>query len=110
MAETDESRRRVLRWAVLSLPALAVTTNARAAAAAPLTPLTTSDPTAKALGFIPNAAKVDLKTDPTFKVGSHCGDCAQFTGKPGAARGPCKIFVGHTVPETGWCRVWIKKP
>jgi hypothetical protein len=55
------------------------------AGAAALTPLDPNDPTAKALGFVNDATKVD------------------------AAAG-CNIFAGHSVPAGGWCKVYAPKP
>jgi High potential iron-sulfur protein len=79
------------------------------AAAAGLPPLDPNDPTAKALGFVADASKVDSKTHPTFKSGQKCGTCAQFQGKAGDAAAACTIFAGKSVPEGGWCQVWAQK-
>jgi high potential iron-sulfur protein len=81
-----------------------------AAVAADPTPLDPNDPTAKALGFVPDASKVSAASNPTYKAGSKCSTCAQYTGKPSDASGPCNIFAGHTVPAGGWCSVWAAKP
>ena len=72
--------------------------------------LSESDPTAKALGFVTDASKVSAASNPTYKAGSKCSTCAQYTGKPSDASGPCNIFAGHTVPSGGWCSVWAAKP
>jgi hypothetical protein len=81
----------------------------RNAVAAALPPLDPNDPTAKALGFVSDATKVDSKTHPTFKAGQKCGTCAQFQGKPGESSAACTIFAGKSVPEGGWCQVWAQK-
>lgn len=81
----------------------------RAATAAVLPPLDPSDPTAKALGFVPDASKVDAKTYPTFKPGQKCATCAQFQGKPTDTTAACTIFAGKSVPAGGWCQVWVQK-
>jgi hypothetical protein len=81
--------------------------NAEAAALPPLDP---ADPTAKSLGFVPDATKVDASSNPTYKAGQRCGTCAQFQGKTGDASGGCNIFAGHSVPSGGWCKVWAQKP
>ena len=81
----------------------------RNAAAAALPPLDPNDPTAKALGFINDATKVDIKTHPTFKTGQKCSTCAQFQGKAGDATAACTIFAGKSVPEGGWCQVWVQQ-
>ena len=90
------------------LPALGLLGNGAAAAGLP--PLDPSDPTAKALGFVTDATKVDKAANPTYKPGQKCGTCAQFQGKPGDATAGCNIFAGHSVPATGWCKVWAQKP
>jgi hypothetical protein len=81
-----------------------------AAEAADPTPLDPADPTAKALGFVTDASKVNAASNPTYKAGAKCSTCAQYQGKASDASGPCAIFVGHTVPSGGWCQVWAAKP
>jgi high potential iron-sulfur protein len=81
----------------------------RSAEAAALPPLDPSDPTAKALGFVNDASKVDTKAYPTFKPAQKCSTCAQYQGKPGDATAACTIFAGKSVPQGGWCQVWAQK-
>jgi High potential iron-sulfur protein len=81
----------------------------RHAMAAALPPLDPADPTAKALGFVADASKVDAKAYPTFKPNQKCGTCAQFQGKAGDASAACTIFAGKSVPQGGWCQVWAQK-
>jgi hypothetical protein len=81
----------------------------RNAAAAALPPLDPSDPTAKALGFVNDGAKVDAKAYPTYKPAQKCGTCAQFQGKPTDATAACTIFAGKSVPQAGWCQVWAQR-
>ena len=83
---------------------------AQGAPATALTPLDSNDPTAKALGFMPDSSKVDAAANPTYKPTQKCASCAQFVGKAGEATGGCNIFVGHSVPQGGWCKVWAQKP
>jgi len=80
------------------------------AGAAALTPLDASDPTAKALGFVADAAKVDVAANPTYKPAQKCSSCAQYLGKAGDATAGCNIFAGHSVPAGGWCKVYAPKP
>ena len=80
------------------------------AGAAALPALDPNDPTAKALGFIADAAKVDASANPTFKPNQKCGTCAQYLGKAGETVGGCNIFAGHSVPVGGWCKVYAPKP
>ncbi|HLZ98699.1 MAG TPA: high-potential iron-sulfur protein [Steroidobacteraceae bacterium] len=78
--------------------------------AAALTPLDPNDPTAKALGFVTDASKVDAAANPTFKPSQKCNNCAQYQGKPSDATAGCNIFAGHSVPAGGWCKVYAAKP
>lgn len=89
------------------VPAIGILGSSAFAAALP--PLDPSDPTAKALGFVPDAGKVDASANPTFKPTQKCGNCAQFQGKPSDAASGCNIFAGHSVPAGGWCKVWAPK-
>ena len=106
--------RRLLAGA-LAAPVAGLALEARAAtaaapAAAPSLLVDPNDPTAKALGFVRDAGKVDAKTNPTYKAGQHCGSCAQFQGKAGETQAGCALFPGKQVPVNGWCRVWTLKP
>ena len=82
----------------------------QAVAAAPLPLLDVNDPTAKALGYVVDAAKVDAKANPTYKAGQKCAVCVQFQGKATDKQAPCPIFVGKQVVSNGWCKVWAQKP
>jgi hypothetical protein len=104
------SRRAVVKGGLIAgalMPALGMMAST---AAADLTPLDPNDPTAKGLGFSTDTNKVDAATNPTHKASQKCGNCSQFQGKPKDATGACTIFAGHTVPQGGWCRVWVQKP
>jgi hypothetical protein len=61
--------------------------------------LDSSDPTAKALGYVTKSAKPD----------ANCANCSQFQAKAGDAMGPCTIFPGKSVAAAGWCSGWVKK-
>ena len=65
--------------------------------------LTESDPTAKALGYVEDAGKVDKTKFPAYKAGARCATCNFFQGKPGDEYGPCQIFPGKAVAGKGWC-------
>jgi len=65
--------------------------------------LTESDPTAKALGYVEDASKVDKTKFPSYKAGAQCATCNFFHGKAGDAYGPCQIFPGKSVASKGWC-------
>ena len=105
------SRRIILKTglvATFGVPVLGLTV--RHAHAASPTPLDPSDPLAKSLNFVTDASKVNATANPTYKSTQKCGNCAQFQGKSGDAAAPCTIFAGHTVPQSGWCKVWAQKP
>ncbi len=104
------SRRAIVKTGFIAgalLPAIGLMS--RTASAAALPPLDPNDPTAKALGFVNDAGKVDSKTHPTFKSGQKCGTCAQFQGQASDATAACTIFAGKSVPAGGWCQVWAQK-
>jgi High potential iron-sulfur protein len=61
--------------------------------------LDSSDPTAKALGYVTKSAKSD----------ANCANCSLFQAKPGDVMGPCTIFPGKSVTSAGWCSGWVKK-
>jgi hypothetical protein len=62
-----------------------------------------SDPTAKALGYVEDASKVDKTKFPSYKAGAHCATCNFFQGKAADAYAPCQIFPGKSVNAKGWC-------
>jgi hypothetical protein len=100
------SRRQLIGSALLASALELVRTRADAAAA---TPLDVNDATARSLGFVPDAAKVDISSNPTFKIGQHCAVCAQYQGKATEERAACNIYPGRSVPAGGWCRVWTQR-
>jgi len=108
MTEEKLSRRRLLQNALAGIAAVPAATLIAGSAHAEA--LSESDPTAKSLGYVTDAAKVDPKTNPNYKAGQACANCMQYTGKDGAAEGPCNIFPGKTVKAQGWCKVWVLKP
>jgi hypothetical protein len=104
------SRRAIVKSGLIAgalLPTVGLVS--REASAAALPPLDPNDPTAKALGFVNDATKVDAKKYPTYKSTQKCANCAQFQGKPGEATAACTIFAGKSVPQGGWCQVWAQK-
>jgi hypothetical protein len=106
------SRRALVKRALVAgacIPAMGFAVRSGAAAAA-LPALDPKDPTATALGFVPDSTKVDAAANPTYKPTQKCSNCAQYQGKPGDATAACNIFVGKSVPAGGWCKVWAAKP
>ncbi len=74
-------------------------------AAAPAT-LDVKDPGAVAVGYVEDAAKVDIKKYKNYAAGSNCANCLLLQGAPGAAYRPCEFFHGKLVASAGWCAAW----
>jgi hypothetical protein len=97
------SRRRLVKTLALG---------AAAALAAGQTPaaetkkLDVKDPAAVSLGYVENAAQVDVKKYPTYVKGSSCENCLQLQGSAGNNYRPCSIFPGKLVSVSGWCSGW----
>ena len=104
------SRRAWLITAVSASAGALLRDGSATAQAAPLPHLDEKNPTAHALGYVADAAKIDPKAEVIFKVGSRCSNCLQLQGKAGDAWRPCAVFPGQLVSATGWCRVWVPKP
>lgn len=110
MMQTKFSRRAIVKGGLIAgalIPAAGLVSNFAQAAALP--PLDPNDPTAKALGFVPDATKVDAAANPTYKPTQKCGTCAQYQGKATDSAAACNIFAGKSVPAGGWCKVWVQK-
>ena len=108
MTDDKISRRQLLQGAIAGLAAVPAATLIATRADAEM--LSESDATAKSLGYVADAKKVDPKANPNYKPGQKCANCMQYTGKAGAAAGPCNIFPGKDVAAAGWCKVWVLKP
>jgi hypothetical protein len=108
MIDEKLSRRQLLQSAIAGIAAVPAVTLLAGTAGAEM--LSESDPTAKSLGYVADAKKVDAKANPNYKPGQHCANCMQYQGKAGAASGPCNIFAGKDVAAGGWCKVWVLKP
>jgi hypothetical protein len=68
--------------------------------------LDVKDPAAAALGYVENAAQVDVKKYPAFVKGSTCENCLQLQGSAGSSYRPCSLFPGKLVAVGGWCKSW----
>jgi hypothetical protein len=108
MSDEKLSRRQLLQTAIAGLAAVPVAGLFTTPAGAEM--LSESDATAKSLGYVADAKKVNAAANPNYKAGQHCANCMQYTGKAGAAAGPCNIFPGKDVAAAGWCKVWVLKP
>jgi High potential iron-sulfur protein len=109
MSESISRRDALLKIAGLAAGSGAVCAAAAAAAAEP-PHLTTTDPTAVALGYHESAGTVDPKKFTTYQPGQSCSTCLQLQGNAGDPWRPCNLFPGKLVNAGGWCRVWVKRP
>lgn len=75
-----------------------------------LIPLTETDPMAVAFKYKEDATQVDAATNPQYKAGQICENCALYQGEPGDKLGPCAIFPGKSVTAAGWCMTYAPKP
>jgi hypothetical protein len=94
-----------------AIAAAATLGQAGVSAAAELPKLPESDPTAKALGYVENAAKLDPAKEAAYQKGRTCAGCALYQ-KAQAQGGfaPCAAFPGKRVNATGWCRAFAAAP
>ena len=75
---TDEklSRRQLLQTAIVGLAAVPAAELFAGAAHAEM--LSESDPTAKSLGYVADAKKVNAAANPNYKPGQNCANCMQY--------------------------------
>lgn len=105
MAKSDDARpltrRRFLAGAALAAAA-PLLLRAPAARGAGLAPLPATNPQARALGYVADAASTK---NPARQPGSHCANCQFFQ----AGSAGCALFAGFAVAPKGWCSAWAKK-
>jgi hypothetical protein len=101
-------RRTALKIIPIAVVALAVSGRV-VAQGAPAARVDEADATAKALGYVHDAAKVDKAKYPKFAAGQNCANCQLFQGKSTDAWAGCPIFPGKQVAAKGWCSSWVKK-
>jgi hypothetical protein len=109
MSESNNSRRRFIKIAVLgaaSAPLLGGL--AMAPAAANLPALTEDDPTAAALGYREDTTTVDAAKYPNHTNEQNCLNCNLHQPAQADGRLPCSIFPGKSVNAKGWCAAWVK--
>jgi hypothetical protein len=68
------------------------------------------DVTAKSIGYVADAAKVDPQVYPTFKQGQNCSNCKIYSADAGAPKGACELVLGQYVLAKAWCKAWEAKP
>jgi High potential iron-sulfur protein len=105
-------RRTLIKSTLMGLAGLPLALYSRMQAKADNPPpiLDVNDPTAKALAYIEDAAKVDAKAFPAYKSGQNCANCSQWQSAPTDKLGGCELVLGQFVRSTGWCKVWEPKP
>ena len=87
---------------------------APAAAPAPAAPVAAgpmveeTEPTAVALSYVSDAARVDKTRHTKFADGQACGNCQLYQGAA-AETGPCPLFPGKQVAARGWCASYVKR-
>jgi hypothetical protein len=105
MAKAPLSRRDAVRILALGATGGAAYAVCRSAGAEPAK-LDVNDPAALALGYVENAAAVDVKKYPAYVPGSNCDNCLELRGTPGDDYRPCGVFPGKLVSVRGWCSRW----
>ncbi len=105
------NRRSFLQLASVSAVGLAMAVPALHAAepAATLPNLELDNPTAKALGYVEDATKVDKVKYPKHTPDQICASCSLMQGDAKNARNPCILFPGKSVASKGWCASFAKK-
>jgi hypothetical protein len=98
------SRRAVIK--TLTVGAAAAALAARRSLGAEPEKLDVKDPAAVGLGYVENAAQVDVKKYPAYVKGSTCENCLQLQGNAGNNYRPCGLFPGKLVSVGGWCSGW----
>jgi hypothetical protein len=109
LLETVVRRRALLKNLAIAAGSAALLPLRQPRAAAPtrLAHLDVKDPAAMAVGYVENAAQVDVKKYHSYVKGSTCENCSLLQGTAGAAYRPCELFPGKVVAVGGWCSGWV---
>jgi hypothetical protein len=99
------SRRTLVKSLAAAAVAASVLRSGRSRAA-DLPHLDVKDPQAVAVGYVEDAARVDVKKYPAYVKGSRCDNCLLLQGSSGAGYRPCNLFAGKLVSAAGWCSGW----
>jgi hypothetical protein len=103
--DASVTRRALVRNLALGAGIAAILPSRPSSAAEPQR-LDVKDPAAVALGYVENAAQLDVKKYPSYVKGSTCENCLLLQGSGGAAYRPCNLFPGKVVAVAGWCSGW----
>ncbi len=110
MSESNNSRRRFIKIAVLGAATAPLLGGlAMVPAAANLPALTEDDATAAALGYKSDTTKIDAAKYPNHKADQNCLNCNLHAAAQADGLLPCSIFPGKAVNPKGWCAAWVKK-
>jgi hypothetical protein len=97
------TRRRFL-WLVPAAGSAWLAMPACAAPQRPLPKLEESDPSARFVGYVEDAARVDRTKYPKFKPGQDCFSCDLYRAQPPTQPwGACTLFPRQVVAGKGWC-------
>lgn len=101
------TRRSALLGMATAVTALLSQGARRAGAAGPVnrTLLAETEPAAKAIGYIANAAKVDSAAYPGYRRGQSCITC-DFVELTSARQRGCTLVPDRLVMAAGWCKLW----
>lgn len=122
MTDTKNTRRAFLKHFAVTAGSLPILSRilVDTAEAQATKPLDEANPTARALGYVHDASKVDKAKFPK-KAGPNgdkqlCSNCMFYNtggqkieGQPGEW-GKCTIFPQGLVAANGWCNSWAIKP
>ena len=101
-SDHDHSRRRFLRAGLLGAAAVPLTAVVgRQAQAQDMPKLKESDPSAKVLNYVHDAADAGSARG----EGEICANCQLFTDN--GDWGPCSAFPGKLVNRDGWCSAYM---
>ncbi len=114
VSRRDFFKRSVL--SAISVPALALLMKPRPAWAEPTSPVSPSDPTATALGYVSDASKSEARAARPEGSKQFCENCILFPNAPHKIDGhegmwgKCNVIQGGLVNAKGWCKSWAMKP
>ena len=101
------NRRQIVAGAA-TIPVLAVG-GERIFAADALPKVEESNPTAKALAYVHDAAASPKRTSDEQQT-QFCDNCLHYVASAEDGWGTCAVLPGHLVAAKGWCMVWVAKP
>jgi hypothetical protein len=62
-----------------------------------------NDPSAKMVGYLEDASRVDRKRYPKYRPDQTCGSCDLYMAKPTDPWAVCTLFPRRVVAGKGWC-------